>query len=57
MFFSKGEATMMVSFLVTVALAGTAPAQGYGGYSGYGEYGGYGGNAWGTLRMPCCLPS
>ena len=47
----------MMSFLVTVALAGAAPAQcGYGGYAGYGEPGGYGGNAWGTFHLPCCLP-
>jgi uncharacterized protein (TIGR03000 family) len=46
----------MMSFLLTVAMAGAAPAQGYGGYAGYGEYGGYGWNAWGTLRLPCCLP-
>ena len=57
----------MMSFLVTVALAGAAPGQcgyggcGYGGYAGYGEYGGYGGHAWGTFYLPpvCidCLPA
>jgi uncharacterized protein (TIGR03000 family) len=48
----EGKRPAMMSFLVTMALAGTTPAQGYGGYAGYGEYGSYGGHAWGTLCLP-----
>ncbi len=45
--FSKGE---------TLALAGAAPAQGYGGYSNYDDYAGYGGHAWGTFCLPPLPP-